>query len=126
MKTGICFVTLTILLQIFTTTAEAESKIGRGSLTFLGITPGESTFNDVTRAFGRAEARRTGDAGTSETQEYHTSSNGNRLPNVQAEHPSPVHKAAGRRSVSSRWFGNFASSRRNIHIPEATDRLSPE
>jgi len=67
MKTGICFVTLTILLQIFTTTAEAESKIGRGSLTFLGITPGESTFNDVTRAFGRAEARRTGDAGTSET-----------------------------------------------------------
>ena len=66
MKTGICFVTLTILLQLLATTAEAGSKIGRGSLTFLGITPGESTFNDVTRAFGKAETRLTGDAGTSE------------------------------------------------------------
>lgn len=68
MKTGISAITLTVLLQILTTTAGADSIIGHNSLTFLGITPGESTLNDVTRAFGKAETWRTGDAAASETK----------------------------------------------------------
>ena len=58
---------LTLALSSCATSAVADN-LDRRSLTILGITPGESTFNDVTRLYGAASQWHAGDAAGSETK----------------------------------------------------------